>query len=262
MNQQTRDYGLRTPVNGDYLQTEFQGIYENFNNLDDTIGELTALRERIKSAIPPEALDLITAVNKIDEWLQTHTDNVSNPHNVGMSQLTNYSANNKIENLTAGTVSTDALNKGQLDSAVNTINTALSGKSNTGHGHSIADVSNLQSVLDSKSAVSHNHSGTYQPVGDYLTAASVEGKLNNGTGTAGLVLRSYSVPAGISTILLADIPNFFAYAGAMGYPSHYTTTDYFVVAKGNNRLFLRTLQNAPAPTINSAEVFILYWATP
>jgi hypothetical protein len=251
MNQQTRDYGLRTPVNGEYLQTEFQGIYENFNNLDDTIGELTALRERIKNAIPQEALDLIKAVNKIDEWLQTHTDNVSNPHNVGMSQLTNYSANNKIENLTAGTVSTDALNKGQLDSAVNTINTALSGKSNTGHGHAIADVSNLQSVLDSKSAVSHNHSGVYQPIGDYLTAASVEGKLNNGTGTAGLVLRSL-VFENTSDVSF-NVPNFVAFAGI-----RITPTGGGVIVIFDNRI--RITNHAADPILSNGTLY--YWSTP
>jgi hypothetical protein len=255
MNQQTRDYGLRTPVNGEYLQTEFQGIYENFNNLDDTIGELTALRERIKNAIPQEALDLIKAVNKIDEWLQTHTDNVSNPHNVGMSQLTNYSANNKIENLTAGTVSTDALNKGQLDSAVSTINTALSGKSNVGHGHTIADVSNLQSVLDSKSPTSHNHNGVYQPVGDYLTAASVEGKLNNGTGTAGLVLRSYRFATATNQINVNNIEKYVAFAGLI---LDAGGTGALVIFRQTTGIEFRDTEGG----WNSVTGTLYYWSTP
>lgn len=38
------------------------------------------------------------------------------------------------------------------------ISTALSGKSNTGHGHSISDVTNLQTTLDGKSGTGHTHS--------------------------------------------------------------------------------------------------------
>lgn len=37
------------------------------------------------------------------------------------------------------------------------INTALAGKSNTGHLHAIGDVSNLQTTLDGKSATGHGH---------------------------------------------------------------------------------------------------------
>jgi hypothetical protein len=222
-------------------------------NLGDgiKIGDLANLRNRILSAIPQEALDLITAVNKIDEWLQTHTDNVSNPHNVGMSQLTNYNANNnKVTNLTAGTVSTDALNKGQLDSAVSTINTALSGKSNVGHGHTIADVSNLQSVLDSKSPTSHNHNGVYQPVGDYLTAASVEGKLNNGTGTAGLVLRSVGFEN--TSEVSFGLPNFVAFAGVR------ITQNGGVIVIQNN--LIRFTNHAATPLNSNGTLY--YWSTP
>ncbi|GAB5444375.1 MAG: hypothetical protein Fues2KO_47240 [Fuerstiella sp.] len=38
-----------------------------------------------------------------------------------------------------------------------TITTALAGKSAVGHGHAIADVTNLQTTLDGKSAVGHGH---------------------------------------------------------------------------------------------------------
>ena len=42
--------------------------------------------------------------------------------------------------------------------------TALDGKSNTGHVHTVANVTGLQATLDGKSATTHNHTGTYEPI--------------------------------------------------------------------------------------------------
>ena len=41
------------------------------------------------------------------------------------------------------------------------INTALTGKANTNHTHSITNITNLQSQLDGKANTSHTHNDTY-----------------------------------------------------------------------------------------------------
>ena len=41
------------------------------------------------------------------------------------------------------------------------VNSALNGKANSSHSHSISNITNLQSALDSKSATGHNHDDRY-----------------------------------------------------------------------------------------------------
>lgn len=41
------------------------------------------------------------------------------------------------------------------------VNSALNGKANSSHSHSISNITNLQSALDSKSDINHNHNNTY-----------------------------------------------------------------------------------------------------
>jgi hypothetical protein len=54
-----------------------------------------------------------------------------------------------------------------------TVTTALSGKSNTGHGHAISDVSGLQTALNGKASSSHTH--TISQITDYAPV-DVSGK--------------------------------------------------------------------------------------
>lgn len=58
-----------------------------------------------------------------------------------------------------------------IDSSISSLNTALSGKANTNHTHSIANVTNLQTTLDGKAAKSHTH--TVSQISD-LTATAKE----------------------------------------------------------------------------------------
>ncbi len=44
------------------------------------------------------------------------------------------------------------------------------------HNHVIGDVDGLQTALDNKAAVNHNHDGIYQPAGDYVSEAPNDGK--------------------------------------------------------------------------------------
>ena len=53
------------------------------------------------------------------------------------------------------------------------LSTALAGKSDTGHGHVIGDVTGLQTALDGKAASGHTHAGVYCPSSDNLGQLSV-----------------------------------------------------------------------------------------
>lgn len=52
------------------------------------------------------------------------------------------------------------------------VNSALNGKANSSHSHSISNITNLQSALDSKSATGHNHDERY------YTETEMDTKLN------------------------------------------------------------------------------------
>ena len=77
-----------------------------------------------------------------------HASNTSNPHSVTKAQVGLGNVDN-----------TSDLNK-PISTATQT---ALDGKSATGHEHTVANVTGLQTVLDGKSATTHNHAGTYEP---------------------------------------------------------------------------------------------------
>lgn len=53
------------------------------------------------------------------------------------------------------------------------VNSALSGKANSSHSHSISNITNLQSTLDSKSETGHNHDDRY------YTETEIDAKVNN-----------------------------------------------------------------------------------
>lgn len=72
---------------------------------------------------------------------------------------------------------TDAYTKTQVDSTVSDLEDAIAGKSATGHGHAISDVTNLQSTLDSKAASNHTHSAATTSAAGFMSAAD-KTKLN------------------------------------------------------------------------------------
>lgn len=76
--------------------------------------------------------------------------------NIGLGNVDNTSDLNK----PISTATQTALNA-KADSA--TVTTALAGKANTSHTHTIADVTNLQTTLDGKAAASHTHNGADLP---------------------------------------------------------------------------------------------------
>ena len=75
----------------------------------------------------------------------------------------------------------------EIDAKVEELNTAISGKAATGHGHAISDVTDLQTALDGKAASTHTHkyAGSSSAGGAATSANKVNKsltvKLNSGT---------------------------------------------------------------------------------
>lgn len=60
------------------------------------------------------------------------------------------------------------------------VNSALSGKANSSHSHSISNITNLQSALDSKSGTGHTHDDRYYTKDKINTQiGDIEATLNN-----------------------------------------------------------------------------------
>lgn len=100
--------------------------------------------------------------------LNAHVISKSNPHNVTKSQV--------------GLSNVD--NTSDMDKPVSTatqlaLNSGLASKANADHHHTIANITNLQSILDGKASTSHNHSGVYAPVSHNHDASQItSGVLN------------------------------------------------------------------------------------
>lgn len=75
----------------------------------------------------------------------------------------------------------------EIDGKINDINTSISGKANSSHTHTIANITNLQTTLDGKAASSHTHNyaGSSSAGGAATSANKVNSsltvKLNGGT---------------------------------------------------------------------------------
>lgn len=82
--------------------------------------------------------------------------------------------------IAAASANNHAVRKDQLDSAIATVNTALAGKANTSHTHSIANVTGLQAALDGKADTGHGHA--IADVTGLQTA--LDGKADDGHGHA------------------------------------------------------------------------------
>jgi hypothetical protein len=195
--------------------------------------------------------DLSNRIEEVNDDLGLHKANVSNPHTTKMSNLTSdtggvLNANSrKIINLTAGTVPTDAINKGQLTTEVNTINTALSGKVNTSSLGQPSGVATLSSEVPGRLEQRVDWSKI-----DSIPNLNVDGKLNNGTGTAGLVLRSL-VFENTSDVSF-NVPNFVAFAGI-----RITQTGGVIVIQWNRIQFTN---HASTPLLSNGTLY--YWSTP
>lgn len=106
---------------------------------------------------------------------------------------------------------------GNDENFATTVTTALSGKSNTGHGHVISDVSNLQDSLNGKSSTSHTHA--LDDLSDVSTSGATSGQVLSYNGAS---WSASAVAAGGS-----DIYEEYKIVRAANNPNTFATDDFF-----------------------------------
>lgn len=85
------------------------------------------------------------------------------------------------------------------------VNSALSGKANSSHSHSISNITNLQSALDSKSATGHTHDDRY------YTETEMNTKLNGKANSSHTHTASQISDLTVSTHTLANGAKLYKY---------------------------------------------------
>lgn len=117
--------------------------------------------------------------NEIDTKLQNKSDS-NHTHTtatVSANGFLSKEGKSKLDGIATGankTVVDSSLSSSSTNPVQNkVINTALTGKANTNHTHSISNITNLQSALDSKSETGHTHDDRY------YTETEMNTKLNN-----------------------------------------------------------------------------------
>lgn len=150
------------------LQSALDGKAALVHTHDDryyTEGEVNALLDPIT-----------TDISELDTAFGLHVANVSNPHSVtksqvGLGNVDNTSdANKPISNATQAALNNKSdvghthveADITDLDKySQSEVDTLLDGKSDVGHVHAIADVTGLQTALDGKAAAVHTHDDRY-----------------------------------------------------------------------------------------------------
>jgi hypothetical protein len=132
-----------------------------------------------------DATNKLKTISKLPLDKVTHQD-ISGKANVNHSHASASSSANgflsKEDKSKLDGIATEA-NKTVVDSSLSSSSTnpvqnkvvtsALGGKANSSHSHSISNITNLQSALDSKSDINHNHNNTYSLLNHQHTALTV-----------------------------------------------------------------------------------------
>lgn len=120
-----------------------------------------------------DATNKLKTISKLPLDKVTHQDisgkaNVNHSHDSASSSANGFLSKEDKSKLDG--IATEA-NKTVVDSSLSSsstnpvqnkvVNSALNGKANSSHSHSISNITNLQSALDSKSDINHNHNNTY-----------------------------------------------------------------------------------------------------
>ena len=120
---------------------------------------------------------------------------------------------------------------------------ALAGKADAVHTHEIAQVNGLQTALDGKSPMTHNHNGVYAPVSHTHEIAQVNGLQNQLNGkansshthpasqiSAGTLSGSVVANAGaVSNIRTKQVRNIYAGTSDIGVGTPLTTGDIYLI---------------------------------
>lgn len=120
-----------------------------------------------------DATNKLKTISKLPVDKVTHQDisgkaNVNHSHDSASSSANGFLSKEDKSKLDG--IATEA-NKTVVDSSLSStstnpvqnkvVNSALNGKANSSHSHSISNITNLQSALDSKSGTNHNHDNKY-----------------------------------------------------------------------------------------------------
>lgn len=186
-------------------------------------------------------------------YTETETDGIIN----GLSNQINEKADKSVVTTSANGLMSkedkskldgidDEANKIIVDSALSSsstnpvqnkvVNSALDGKANSSHTHSISNITNLQSALDEKAHLVHNHDNLY------YTEAEIDEKLNGKADSS----HSHSINdvTGLSTSLDGKMNN--------DYSVSTIESNFFAHKIGN--IVIVTWWNPPLPTAQNSWV--------
>lgn len=149
--------------------------------------------------------------NEIDTKLQNKSDS-NHTHTtatVSANGFLSKEGKSKLDGIATGankTVVDSSLSSSSTNPVQNkVINTALTGKANTNHTHSISNITNLQSALDSKSETGHTHDDRY------YTESEINTKLNGKANSSHTHTASQISDLTVSTHTLANGAKLYKY---------------------------------------------------
>ena len=182
----TAKSNLQTSINGKANSSHTHTI-ANVTNLQTTLDGKSNTNHTHSYAGSSSVGGAATSANKVNKAL---TVQLNGGTTEGTNKFTFDGSAAKSVNITASSVGASAsghthddryYTETEIDSKVSTINNAISGKANSSHTHTIANITNLQTTLDGKSGTSHTHK--------YAGSASVGGSATSAvkldTSTAG-----------------------------------------------------------------------------
>lgn len=149
--------------------------------------------------------------NEIDTKLQNKSD-INHTHTTATVSVNGFLSKEDKSKLDG--IATEA-NKTVVDSSLSdsstnpvqnkVVNSALSGKANSSHSHSISNITNLQSALDSKSKTGHTHDDRY------YTETEMNTKLNGKANSSHTHTASQISDLTVSTHTLANGAKLYKY---------------------------------------------------
>ena len=164
-----------------------------------------------------DATNKLKTISKLPLDKVTHQDisgkaNVNHSHDSASSSANGFLSKEDKSKLDG--IATEA-NKTVVDSSLSgsstnpvqnkVVNSALSGKANSSHSHSISNITNLQSTLDSKSETGHNHDDRY------YTETEMNTKLNGKANSSHTHTASQISDLTVSTHTLANGAKLYKY---------------------------------------------------
>lgn len=164
-----------------------------------------------------DATNKLKTISKLPLDKVTHQDisgkaNVNHSHDSASSSANGFLSKEDKSKLDG--IATEA-NKTVVDSSLSSsstnpvqnkvVNSALGGKANSSHSHSISNITNLQSALDSKSATGHTHDDRY------YTETEMNTKLNGKANSSHTHTASQISDLTVSTHTLANGAKLYKY---------------------------------------------------